>query len=89
MRVSTFWLLPLGFMYAGFSSADYYPLIPYLAVFILGIIAYKLYYFQRRSFFNFQVQSKIITGLSRNSLLIYVVHQPLILGLIMLYKHLG
>lgn len=89
MRVSTFWLLPLGFMYAGFSSADYYPLIPYLAVFILGIIAYKLCYFQRRSLFNFQVQSKIITGLSRNSLLIYVVHQPLILGLILLYKHLG
>ena len=88
MRVSTFWLLPLGFMYAGFSSADYYPLIPYLAVFILGIIAYKLYYFQRRSLFNFQVQSKIITVLSRNSLLIYVVHQPFILGLVLLYKHL-
>ena len=88
MTVSTFLLLPLGFKYAGFSSADYYPLIPYLAVFTLGIIAYKLYYYQRRSLFNFQAQSSIIAFLSRNSLLIYVVHQPLILGLLLLCKRL-
>lgn len=88
MTVPTFLLLPLGFTYAGFSSADYYPLIPYLAVFILGLIAYKIYYFKRRSLFNFQVDNNIITFLSRNSLLIYVVHQPLILGLLILYKQL-
>jgi uncharacterized membrane protein len=35
-RVGTGLLLPLGVRYPGFASADYYPLIPYLAVFLLA-----------------------------------------------------
>ena len=35
--VSFPWLLPLGFQFPGFSSADYFPLLPYLGYFLLGI----------------------------------------------------
>ena len=87
-RVGTGLLLPLGVRYPGFASADYYPLIPYLAVFLLGIIAYKLYYRRRRSLFPFALESPVIAALSRNSLKIYLLHQPIIVGLIMVYKHL-
>jgi uncharacterized membrane protein len=82
-------LLPLGIKYRGFQSADYYPLFPYLAVFILGVIAFKVYYYKRQSLFNFRLENRIITVLSKNSLLIYVIHQPIFLGAIMLYKYVS
>ena len=34
-------LLPLGIMYDEFVSADYYPLVPYLSIFMLGVLAFK------------------------------------------------
>lgn len=86
--VDTSLLLPLGFTYPGFKSLDYFPLFPYLLYYILGIIAYKLYYYKGRSLFKFRLQSRVIEKISKNSLLIYVVHQPLLMGLIMLYKYL-
>ena len=39
--LNTSLLLPFGIMYKGFNSFDYYPLIPYISLFILGILAYK------------------------------------------------
>lgn len=87
-EVATSLLLPLGFTYPGFKSLDYFPLFPYLLYFILGIIAYKLYYYKGRSLFKFRLQSKVVEKISRKSLLIYVLHQPLLMGLIMLYKYL-
>lgn len=85
--VQTGLLLPLGFTYSGFRSADYFPLFPYLAVYILGIIAYKLYYYKKRSLFKFNLGNKYITIISKNALWIYVLHQPLLIGLILLYKY--
>ena len=45
--VNTSLLLPFGLLYNGFSSIDYYPLFPYLAVTIVGIIAYRYFYVGR------------------------------------------
>lgn len=86
--VSTWLLLPLGLTYPGYNSVDYFPLFPYLAVFILGIIAYKLYYHKGRSIFPINLKSRLLENISRNSLLIYVVHQPVLIGLLLLYKYL-
>lgn len=88
ITVKTGLLLPLGIKYPGFSSVDYFPFIPYLAVFLLGIIAFKLYYHRGQSLFPFTWENSVVTALSRNSLMIYILHQPLIMGVIMLYKYL-
>ncbi len=85
--VDTSLLLPLGFRYRGFRSVDYYPLIPYLSLFILGVIAYKMYYYKRKSAFNFTLENKNINLISKYSLLIYVIHQPVIIGLILLFNY--
>lgn len=88
ISVQTGWLLPLGISYAGFSSADYFPLVPYLGVYILGIVAYKLYYYKGQSAFSFDLNNKYVTAISRRSLAIYILHQPLLIGIILLGQRL-
>jgi len=79
-------LLPFGVMYRGFTTLDYYPLIPYLSVFILGILAYKIYYYKRQSIFKFSYVNEYISMISKNSLAIYLIHQPVIIGVIYLFQ---
>lgn len=82
-------LLPFGVMYRGFATLDYYPLIPYISVFILGILVYKLYYYNKQSLFKFSFENEFISVVSRNSLTIYLIHQPIILGMIFLLKFIA
>ncbi|AFM43204.1 putative membrane protein [Desulfosporosinus acidiphilus SJ4] len=95
--VSTSLFLPFGLMYAGFSTIDYYPLFPYLAVTIIGILAYRTFYAQRtiripqKSHIRAMERLKWhsppwILWLSRNSLGIYLIHQPILLLFIYLLK---
>lgn len=84
LTLKTFWLLPLGFTYEGYASYDYYPLLPYIFYFILGILCYKLYYYRKKSLFNFDLNIGIISKISKKSLTIYLVHQPVFIGIIYL-----
>lgn len=82
LTVETWALLPLGVTFNSFYSIDYYPLFPYISVFIIGVIYYKIFYRDRKSIFNLKPKNDIIERLSRNSLIIYLLHQPIILGII-------
>lgn len=83
--LNTSLMLPFGLMYVGFGSMDYYPLFPYLAATILGVLAYRHFYAQRTEpLFPFQLNSTWIKWLSRNSLGIYILHQPILLLIIFL-----
>ncbi|EHQ91921.1 heparan-alpha-glucosaminide N-acetyltransferase [Desulfosporosinus youngiae] len=76
-------LLPFGLMYKEFGSMDYYPLFPYISVTFLGILAYRYFYAQRSEpLLAFRLNFKPVLWLSRNSLAIYLVHQPIILLII-------
>ena len=82
VRVNTNILVPLGLYPAGFYSADYYPLLPWSMVFAMGVWlgrylpewSEKLPLLQRRF-------HPALTIAGRNSLLIYLAHQPLLYGL--------
>ena len=85
--VATNLLLPLGFKYAGFYTMDYFPLLPYMAVTILGILTYRHIYAGRKealfpSFQGKQAGWKLTEWLSRNSLGVYLLHQPVLLLII-------
>ncbi|WP_312355452.1 heparan-alpha-glucosaminide N-acetyltransferase domain-containing protein, partial [Aminipila sp.] len=82
-------ILPLGVSYKGFVSLDYYPISPYLSVFILGILVYKMYYYRSESFFKFHCENEYISMISKNSLGIYLVHQPILVGGIILLNFLS
>lgn len=77
-------LLWLGFMPAGFHTVDYFPLFPWFGVFLLGIFAGNTLYANYKRKFSIPGISnlfftKIFCLLGRNSLLIYLAHQPIIL----------
>jgi uncharacterized membrane protein len=86
VSVATFLLLPFGFMYIGFATFDYYPLFPYLSVFIFGILAYKVFYQKGQSLMKREYRLNKVNFISKHSLLIYLVHQPIIIGVIIVCK---
>jgi uncharacterized membrane protein len=82
-------LFPIGLISSSFSSADYYPLFPWLGVFLYGVALSKILYSEKRSIFKFSLKDNVISFAGKHSLLIYVIHQPmilLILSLIMMKR---
>lgn len=71
-----FWL---GFIPRGFSTFDYFPLIPWLGVLLLGVSSGK-YIAGRTANMRFEnkLASKFIF-LGKNSLTVYLVHQPVLI----------
>ena len=80
MTVSFDWLLPFGIHSPGYTSFDYFPLIPWFGIFLLGAALGRTLYAPRRSLLPWQLPQTFVNAAGRHSLLIYIFHQPVILG---------
>ncbi len=82
VRVEGMWLIPLGFMPRGFVSSDYFPLFPNMGFFLLGAVMGKTVYRRKQSLLPGVKQTNWIVGslsfVGRNSLQIYMLHQPVL-----------
>jgi uncharacterized membrane protein len=83
------WLLWLGLRPYGFYSIDYVPLIPWFGLVLLGVSAGNILYSgYRRQFRIRDLENnplvKFFGLLGRKSLFIYLVHQPLIIGFLII-----
>ncbi|MBP2145609.1 putative membrane protein [Methanofollis sp. W23] len=82
-----YWLLWLGVHPASFYSVDYVPVIPWLGVALIGMaIGFWLYPDGKRRFGVPEVHhwwADLLSLFGRNSLFIYLVHQPVIVGVMM------
>jgi uncharacterized membrane protein len=79
------WLLWLGFIPAGFYSVDYFPLIPWFSFFLLGVAAGKaLYPLYTRRFRLHRFNAGALSFIGRNTLAIYLVHQPVFIAILSL-----
>lgn len=71
----------LGFPKAGFFSSDYFPLLPWFFLFVFGFFLYR---FLENKGMCEKLLSKgrlpVINFIGRHSLIIYLVHQPIIYG---------
>ena len=72
----------LGITSNNFISSDYYPLLPWFSIFLYGIALGKILYSQKRSIFSFTLGKNIVSLAGRNTLPIYLVHQPVILAVL-------
>ena len=43
------WLFPLGVLYPGFTSSDYFPVFPQLGWFLLGVVLGRTFYREKRT----------------------------------------
>src|SRR3989338_641447 len=69
------WLLWLGMMPYSFTTLDYFPLLPLLGVFMIGMAVGKQFYLKgKRRFKIKEVNAKIFGFLGRHSLIIYLLH---------------
>ncbi len=80
VRVPVRWLYPLGLRAADFWSADYWPLLPWAFLFLLGTALGRRLFTRPESRFARAALPAALTWPGRRSLLIYLLHQPLLYG---------
>lgn len=81
VRVDVKWLYPFGFMYKGFSSADYFPLLPWFFLFLIGTALGGWCLKHRDNRILTTPLPAPLTFLGRHSLIVYLIHQPVLYGI--------
>ena len=80
------WLFPLGLTYEGFTSSHYFPLFPQLGYFLIGAAIGKTAYREKRTLLPGSFQktgiARFFCWCGRQSLFIYLLHQPIVYGLL-------
>ncbi len=85
LLVGSDWLIPLGLPSPSFSSLDYFPLIPWFGVFLIGAALGKSVYASRKSLLPWRLPGNFVNFAGRHSLIIYIVHQPVIMGVLYVF----
>lgn len=75
--------LMVGYLPPGFSSIDYYPLLPWFSLFSLGLMGGRYLYRQQRPLLSGK-PLPLLPRLGRHTLSIYLLHQPILLALLYL-----
>jgi uncharacterized membrane protein len=87
IQVKSNYFFMFGLRNKDFISLDYYPLLPWSFFFVAGILLGKTIYREKKSIFSFQVKDNFISFLGRHSLLVYLIHQPVILAIMFLFSN--
>ena len=69
-----------GFPHEGFFSADYFPIFPWIFVFIMVYFAYRIFSESNLLRLLKSPRIKPLEWIGRNTLIIYMIHQPIIFG---------
>lgn len=78
---------PLGFACAGISSADYYPLMPWGFLFLAGSFFGRWVREEKLPDFCYQSHLPWLAWVGSHTMAIYLIHQPVIYGVLMLIFH--
>ena len=80
-EVSTKWLFWLGFRYPDFESFDYFPMLPYLFLYLEGTWLGGIVRKHRDAPWMHQTMPAILTRPGQRTLIVYLLHQPVLFGI--------
>ena len=78
------YLFMFGISGSTFSSADYYPLLPWIFVFFIGTYIGKFIKDRRFPGWFYSVKIPVLSLIGKKSLIIYLAHQPLIYAVLLI-----
>lgn len=88
--VNVRWLFWLGFRYPGYISYDHFPILPYIFLFFLGSWAGGRIKKNRDRFLPLnRYAPKWLTVPGRRTMIIYLLHQPVLYGICLLIYNLA
>ena len=79
------WLFAFGIVSKNFSSLDYFPLVPWGFIFLAGTFFGIFAATNRLPSFFYKRHSKPVAFIGQNTLIIYLLHQPVIYVLLYLF----
>lgn len=82
------YLWAFGWTYEGFFSADYFPILPWIFVFLMGTWAGYLVKERKFPEWVYSVKVPVLPQVGRKALIIYVLHQPVLYGITMAIKYI-
>ena len=88
--IDSYLFMPLGLYWEGFLSSDYFPLLPFVGFFLLGCLLGRLLYRKGESLLP-KVNSRnpilrFLQFTGRQSLWVYLFHQPVLMGICMVLQ---
>ena len=89
LTTTSAFLFPFGITQSSFYSLDYFPLFPWLSVSLVGLlIGEKVYGARRETVMSHLERVPGLVVMGSHSLLIYLIHQPLFYGALLLFVSL-
>ena len=70
----------LGFPYPGFTSSDYFPVLPWFFLFLAGYWFWELVSCRDTLSGFFRIKLPVLSRLGQKTIWIYLLHQPLLYG---------
>ena len=86
IEINSRWLWMFGWTYPGFVSFDYFPLFPWMFVFLLGTWLGGIIREGKMPGWFYDADMPLFPKIGRKSLIIYILHQPVLYGITMLIK---
>ncbi len=68
----------LGFPYTGFASGDYFPVLPWIFIFMTGYFIWDMICYSPHLLQIFRTKIPFLSRIGKNTIRIYLLHQPLL-----------
>jgi len=88
IKIDSKFLWMFGWTYPNFYSADYFPIFPWLFVFLLGTWIGKYIKDEKFPRWFYEAHIPFFPAIGKKALIIYIVHQPVLYGLTMAIRHI-
>lgn len=79
----------LGITEPSFSSSDYFPIFPWIFVYVLGIHVGRKLKEEQGAPFIYQSHSKFLAQAGKHTFLIYLMHQPILIAILYVITKIG